>query len=202
MPPQPVGSDTQLQILIDRSLNGDAAAREGLLDHSCDRLLALTRKMFHDFPKLRRWEQTDDVFQKAMLRLHDALADVKVESVRSFFGLAALHVRWELLDMAKHYYGPRGIGKNHHTDGVPSVEPDGAIGKKFTQEPKDIDQWTFFHEQVQKLPAEELEVFDLLFYQNLTQEEAALVLGTSVRTLKRRWQNAKLKLNEACSEQR
>ena len=84
--PPVVGSDTQLQNLIDRALEGDTAAHEALLNHACDRLLRLTRKMFHGYPNLRRWEQTDDVFQNSMIRLHRALADGRncVSKVRMF----------------------------------------------------------------------------------------------------------------------
>jgi hypothetical protein len=108
-------SDTQLQILIDRVLAGDAAAYDALLDHACDRLLRLTRKMFrsqrfHHGRDLRRWEQTDDVFQNAMLRLHRALAEVKPESVRHFFNLAMLVIRRTLCDLVKHHLGPHGQG--------------------------------------------------------------------------------------------
>ncbi len=80
-------SDTQLQLLLGRALD-DEAARGALLDYTCDRLLRLTRKMFHARRDLRRWEQTDDVFQNALLRLHRALSEVKPESVRHFFNLA------------------------------------------------------------------------------------------------------------------
>jgi len=45
-----------------------------------------------------------------------------------------------------------------------------------------------------QLPPEELEVVNLLFYEGLTPAEAANVLGISFRTLKRRWQSAKLNL--------
>ena len=54
--PQCIGTDTQLQNLIDRSLGGDSAADDELLHHACDRLFRLTRKMFNGFPQLRRWE--------------------------------------------------------------------------------------------------------------------------------------------------
>ena len=46
-------SDTQLQLLIEKVLAGDEAARNALLDHACDRLLRLTRKMFHARRDLR-----------------------------------------------------------------------------------------------------------------------------------------------------
>ena len=195
--PQPpaVGTETQLQNLIDRGLNGDAAAHEALLNHACDRLLRLTRKMFRSFPSLRRWEQTDDVFQNSMVRLHRALAEVKVESVRHFFNLAAVQVRRELLDLGKHHFGPEGDAANHHTDGQPADDAGGSL-RDSAEEPDDLSGWSEFHALVEKLPPDELEVVNLLYYEGLSQEEAANVLGISLRTIKRRWQAAKVRLHE------
>ncbi|HQX51053.1 MAG TPA: sigma-70 family RNA polymerase sigma factor [Planctomycetaceae bacterium] len=195
--PQPlaVGTDTQLQSLIERGLNGDSAAHDALLNHACDRLLRLTRKMFHGYPNLRRWEQTDDVFQNSMVRLHRAMAEVQVESVRHFFNLAAVQVRRELLDLAKHHFGPEGNGAKHHTDGQPADDVGGALQR--ADEPDDLSGWSEFHAEVEKLNDDEQEVVNLVYYDGLTQEEAARVLGISFRTLKRRWQTIKLKLYEA-----
>lgn len=188
-------SDTQLQLLIDRVSVGDEAARSALLDHACDRLLRLTRKMFHAHRDLRRWEQTDDVFQNSMLRLHRALSDVKPESVRHFFNLAAVMIRRTLLDLAKHHLGPQGQGANHHTDGQPADDEGGSINDR-AEQPDDLEGWSAFHAQVERLPDEEREVVGLLFYEGLTQEEAATVLGVGLRTVKRRWQSARCLLRE------
>ena len=117
--------------------NGDAAAHDSLLNHACDRLLRLTRKMFHGYPNLRRWEQADDVFQNSMVRLHRAMAEVPVESVRHFFNLAAVQVRRELLDLAKHHFGPEGGGANHHTDGQPADDEGGTLHQN-AEEPDDL----------------------------------------------------------------
>lgn len=195
----PPGSDTQLQNLIQLATAGDEAARQALLDHACDRLLRLTRKMFHTYPALRRWEQTDDVFQNAMLRLHRALAEVQPESVRHFFNLAAVQIRRELLDLAKHHLGPQGAGANHHTDGQPADDEGGSI-HGHAEEPENVEDWTEFHGQVEGLPDEEQEVVNLLWYEGLTQQEAATVLGVSLRTVKRRWHSARLRLFEALSD--
>jgi RNA polymerase sigma factor (sigma-70 family) len=196
--PQPpvIGTDTQLQNLIDRSLRGNAAAHDELLHHACDRLLRLTRKMFHGFPQLRRWEQTDDVFQNSMVKLHRALAEVRVESVRHFFNLAAVQIRRELLDLAKHHFGPQGGGANHHTDGQPADEAGGSL-HSVTSEPQDLKSWSQFHIHVEALSADEQEIINLVFYEGLSQEEAAKLLGMSFRTFKRRWQTVKVKLSEA-----
>ncbi|HBJ33577.1 MAG TPA: hypothetical protein DDZ51_02215 [Planctomycetaceae bacterium] len=197
MPHSPIaGTDTQLQNLIDRSLQGDTAAHDELLHHACDRLLRLTRKMFHSYPKLRRWEQTDDVFQNSLVRLHRALAKVEVQSVRQFFNLAAAQVRWELLDLVKHHFGPEGNGANHHTDGQPGDDAGGALHVA-EGEPNSLEGWTEFHLQVEKLSQEEQEIINLVFYDGLSQEEAAKLMGLSFRTFKRRWQAVKWKLTEA-----
>src|SRR5512139_2169374 len=74
-------ADTKLHNLIEMAATGEAAARAALLDHACERLAKLTRKMLNGYPSLRRWEQTDDVLQNAMLRLHRAMENVEVESV-------------------------------------------------------------------------------------------------------------------------
>jgi RNA polymerase sigma-70 factor (ECF subfamily) len=190
---QPPG-DTRLQSLIDAVRGGDPRARELLLGHACDRLLVLTRRMFHGRPGLQRWEQTDDVFQNAMLRLHRALETVEVENVRHFFNLAAVQIRRELIDLGRKHFGPHGIGRNHHTDHQPGDEGGGTL-HAIKAEPADLGEWTAFHERVEALPGEEREVFDLLYYEGVLQEEAATILGCSVRTIRRRWNDAKLRLH-------
>ena len=189
-----VGANTQLQSLIDLSAD-DESARQALLHHACDRLLRLTRKMFHDFPNLRRWEQTDGVFQNSMIRLHRSLADVKPESVLHFFNLAAVQIRRELRGLVRHHFEPNGPGNNHHTDGLPADEAGGALHGE-TDEPNDPQQWSEFHGQVETLPEEEQEIINLIWYEGLSQEEAAKLLDISMRTVKRRWQSARMKLHE------
>ena len=41
----------------------------------------------------------------------------------------------------------------------------------------------------------------LIFYEALNQEEAAKVLGVSLRTLKRRWQSARCRLHTALNSE-
>lgn len=191
----PVGSDTQLQGLIDLAKSGDPKAKTLLLDHTCERLLKLTRRMLRGYPGLRRWEQTDDVFQNSLIRLHRALAKVEVESVRHFLNLAATQIRRELLDLKKHHFGLEGAARHHHTDHQPADESGGSISTR-AEEPDDLSMWMEFHATVEALPQELREVVDLLYYESLTQDEAAAILDISPRTLKRRWLEAKLALHE------
>jgi len=195
----PVGTDTQLQRLIDLGRAGDPKAKALLLDHSCERLLKLTRRMFNGYPGLRRWEQTADVFQNSLIRLHRALAEVELESVRHFFNLAAVQIRRELLDLKKHHFGLEGRAMHHHTDHLAPDEAGGALSAK-SAEPEDLTLWAEFHEAVIALPDDLREAVDLLYYEGLTQDEAAEVLSISPRTLKRRWHAAKVRLHKMLNE--
>src|SRR5262245_15846400 len=93
----------EIEACVERLKAGDKAARDDLLRISCGRLEGLTRKMLGGFPRVHRWEQTGDVLQNANLRLYRTLKDVTPQSAAEFFKLAALNIRRELLDLAKHY---------------------------------------------------------------------------------------------------
>ena len=64
------------------------------------------------------------------------------------------------------------------------------------EDPANLAAWAEFHAQVDRLPAEEREVFDLLWYQELSQAEVASLLNVSPRTVKRRWAAARLRLHK------
>lgn len=184
-----------LQSLIDRLKAGDTNAKDELVNCACDRLLRLTRKMLKSYPGVARWEQTDDVFQNAAIRLCRSLNDTKPESVKHFLNLAALHIRRELIDLARHHCGPEGTGA-HHDTGKEQAKSPIALASHTTLEPSKLAQWGEFHEKVEALPVEDREIFNLLWYVGVPQSEAAVVLNLSERTLQRRWQLVRLKIHE------
>lgn len=187
---------THLTNLLDRMRAGDVAAADQLLVRVGDRLERLARKMLHDFPGVHRWEQTDDVLQNALLRLVRSLRDVRPESVREFFGLAAVQIRRELLDLARHYRGR--LGPSVHQGSARTASADSGTDHDQPQradEPDDMAKWSHFHEEVDRLPAEEREVVGLVFYHGWSQAEIADLLQVSVRTVGRRWQSALLRLH-------
>jgi hypothetical protein len=108
---------TYLQHLLDRIQDGDAEARDDLIGACAQRLEALAGKMVRRFPRVRRWVETSDVVQNAVIRLLRALESTRPETTRGFFSLAATQVRRELLDLARHFYGPEGLGT--HQDSLP-----------------------------------------------------------------------------------
>ena len=96
---------------------GDEDARQRLIEHACERLRLITRKMMRGFPRVRRWEETDDVFTEAVTKLHRSLEAVQPATAQDFYRLAATQIRRVLIDMVRRYYGPEGLGARHQTTG-------------------------------------------------------------------------------------
>jgi RNA polymerase sigma-70 factor (ECF subfamily) len=191
-----------IQDRLDRLRAGDPAAREELIAIAAGRLTRLARRMLRDNPRIRRWEETDDVLQNATLQLYRALATVRPESVRDFFKLAAAQIRRELIDLARHHYGP--LGPAAHYESRAGADGDSSGGPTSPQDPADeshepgrLASWTEFHRCVEVLPDEEREVFHLLWYHELTQAEAAQLLGTSERVVGSLWRRARYRLHRA-----
>jgi len=189
-----------LEDCIERLNGGDSLARAELLNLTCDRLLRLTHKIKQSYPAVGRWEQTEDICQNASLKLYEALHNVQLNDARHFFRLAAKKIRETLLDMARHYQGPLGTGANHAT--LPPASPQDSFranpldGGEMTCDPRRVAEWTEMHEVIDSLPEESREMFDLLWYHELSQEEVASLIGLSTRQVKRRWRDAKLLLAE------
>ncbi|HEV3383466.1 MAG TPA: sigma-70 family RNA polymerase sigma factor [Gemmata sp.] len=198
---------TRIGACLARLRDGDNTARNELLTIASNRLEKLAHKMLRgEFNRVGRWLDTADVFQVAALRLWKALADVIPESPLHLHRLAARLIRLELLDLVRHYYGPQGLGANYESD--PAVRPGNADSTPVPSDPvapvnNPVQglQWAELHELVQNLPDEEAAVTDLLFYQGLTQEDAAGLLAVDVRTIQRRWQRARRKLGELLSNE-
>ena len=194
-------STTQLQLLIDRFNANDPGARDELLQRAGERLRRIARKMLQDFSRVKKWEDTDDVLQNALIRLMRALNAVSVASTAEFFRLAATQIRRELLDLARRYSGRESAAGKRASQTESSIAegPRGAARERgtTTHDPKALAAWSEFHKQIGALPDEEREVVDLLWYQGLTRMEVATLLKVSESTIKRRWLAGRLRLQEA-----
>ncbi|MCA9084860.1 MAG: sigma-70 family RNA polymerase sigma factor [Planctomycetaceae bacterium] len=191
-------SSAHLQKLLLQAADGDPAARDCLIERASERLLELTRAMLRtDFSRLKRWEETDDVFQHAAMRLYRSLAEVQPQSVRQFFGLAATQVRRTLIDLVRHHFGPEGHARQHDSR-YAGIKSEGI--KHHETQPETLEQWEHFHEVVGSLPPDELEAFSLVWYSGMSQKEAADVLEISERTMIRRMNRARLLIQESLGD--
>jgi RNA polymerase sigma-70 factor (ECF subfamily) len=152
------------------------------------------------FPDVRRWEETSDVLQQVFIRLDRALRTVAVTDAKHFLCLAADHIRFELIDLARRVRGASGPLGHHATpprgeDGRP-LPPDAAD----PDTPDALDWWQALHDEAGRLPEPQREVFALAWYNGCTQDEIARLLAVSVSTVKRRWEEAQVRLFDKLGE--
>jgi len=173
---------------------GNTQARDELVAFAAGRMQAATQRMLRRFPKVRRWEETNDVAQNAVIRLYKTLQKIVPHDARGFLALAAVHIRRELLDLARKYAGPQSHSANHQTSAfdqngrrISAVD----VAASLEDSPDETARWIMLHEAAEKLPDEERELFGLIWYLGMPQAQAAETLGCSLRTVKRRWESVK-----------
>jgi len=187
--------------LLQLQSSGEAGAEQArgkLVRHAAARLERLAHAMLRDYPRLRSWEETGDVLQNALLRLHQSLGAIQPETSRQFYGLAALQIRRELIDLARHYFGPQGEAAQRRFPSPLAADDESPLDAAVEREsrPPTLAAWGEFHEEVGRLPDKEREVVHLLWYEGLKQSEAAEILDVTERTVKNRWSSAKKLLQQ------
>lgn len=190
---------------LDRLVAGDPSARDRILELFATRLRALASRMLDRYPTVRRWDDTDDVFQNAALRLHRALGTLRPQSPHDVMMLAAAQVRRELLDLARRYAGPQSHAAHHATNLVAAdLDPDAAPfhTDRSPAPAASLDRWSLFHAAVDGLPAESRELFHLVWYLGADQQTIARLLDCSARTVKTRWRAARDAVRRALDGQR
>lgn len=148
--------------------------------------------MIASYPLLRSKADTDDLLQNFLIRLTKAIESIIPNSSVDFFQLASVLMRNELIDMGRKLFGKDGAKKNFEQP----TDPNLLDAKEPGEGPSGLLEWVEFHESIDKLPEEEKIVFQLIFYQEFTQDEVAELLGLSLKTVFRRWTKAKLILSD------
>ena len=199
-------STAVLQGYLARAMGGDATARRRLLEVTRDRLMRHARRHLHgSHARLKPFEQTDDVVQQLYLKILQNQDRFwvnahgrPVSTLAEFFGHSSAWMRDVLCDLLRKSYG--------RDDNRPAVLPlDGGRSEgglrhdpsSSTLDGAKVQRWTEFHEAVARLPDDLRAVFDMLWYQELPQAEAAALLGVAVPTVKLRWVKARLQMQEA-----
>jgi len=165
-----------------------------------DFLRQVSHNLLAGFPDVQRWDQTDDILQQAAMRLHRALQETTPESRRHLENLAALQVRRTLIDLGRAYSTRVGMNQQRWTPPHPGRDFSGLteIQSSSENDPQKIIEWVELHEQIEQLPAEEQEVFQLIWYRGLSKEDVAAIMDVDVRTIQRRWRAARETLANRC----
>ncbi len=194
--PDPSLNTVALQACLDRWQAGDRAAANDLLKMAIARLEKLARRMTRAFPNVRGVADTDDVLQNSLLRFLRTLQNLRPATTRDFFNLAAVHIRRELLDLARRTKNKRTVSIEANDSSTPTapepVAPDDTG--------PDAEHWVRFHEAVDQLPSEEREVVGLVFYHGWTQDQIAELFQVDVRAIRRRWKTAVAHLRELAGD--
>jgi len=172
-------------------------AHEELLRSVASQLERLARKMLRRFPGVQHCVQTDEVLQNSLLRLLRALREVQPTSMRDFFGLAAVQMRRELIDLARHF---ESLSQTTNLFDLPTITGSASPplwnpGADSVAQ-QDLERWSSFHQEVENLPVEEREVVSLIFYHGWKHQDIADRFDVCVQTVQRRWQRAMIELHD------
>jgi RNA polymerase sigma factor (sigma-70 family) len=199
-------STAVLQRQLERASTGDAEARRRLLELTRDRLMCHARRFLHGpYARLEPFAQTDDIVQQLYIKIlqnQDRFwvntDGEPVQTLAEFFGHTSAWMRDVLCDQLRKEYG--------RDDNRPAALPlDGGLSdtsprhepSSSTLDAEKLRRWTEFHEVVARLPYDLRAVFDLLWYQEMPQSEAAALLGIAVPTVKLRWMKARLQVQQS-----
>jgi hypothetical protein len=189
------------------------------LERATRRTYYLAKQMLSRSPHAGQWEQSADALPDALYRYLQFAKEITSGSARRFYNVASFRLRQLLLDLAHCHLGLHGAEFDQHsgpvgeavarsvgpgdrmssldewllfhrlTASVPEHEPMWPRGGVDT-----LEGWVVLHRLVGTPPPEELETFGLIWYQGLTQEEAADMLGVSAKSVECWWQAARLAL--------
>ena len=139
--------------------------------------------MLRRFPDVHRWEDTSDVFQNVLIRLDRALRARRSTPRTTSSG-------WPPATSA----GNSSTWPASPGPELPSAVAAPADPPDSTDDPYQLALWHEVHTRIDGLPDDDRRLFDLLYYQGLSQPEAAVLLNVPLRTLKRNWQTVRVRL--------
>jgi RNA polymerase sigma-70 factor (ECF subfamily) len=111
----------------------------------------------------------EDLFAGVSTRLYESLFEVPIRDIRHFYQIASLQIRRELIELCRK-------GESGGSD--------------------ELRQMADFYECVDTLPRRQREVFELIWYHEMSREEVAELLGADVAEIKRLWRWARLSLHD------
>ncbi len=153
----------------------------------------VSRRLLAEFPAVKRWDESDDICQQAAIRLFLSLQEVEIEDRRHLENLAATQIRRTLIDLARSYSRTAESNQRRWTP----HSRKGDVNNVLTQQPdqtgdsSQLLEWAELHIQVENLPDDLKEVFQMRWYRGLSNAAVAELLGCDVRSAQRKWRTAR-----------
>ncbi len=157
-------SPDRFRSLLSQIHAGSSSAEEVLIQELLPYLRDLVdRILVHQFPRVLSWVEIDDVLNASVLRLIRAMHSVELASAEDLFRLASTQIRREALDLIKAHCSTHRADSpmvcQSFTQDTEHLAP--VVGAK--EEVQESEEWSDFQVAVTRLPAEERQVFELLF---------------------------------------
>jgi RNA polymerase sigma factor (sigma-70 family) len=192
------GFTTRLGELLEAHAAGKPEAFDDIVRHAQDRLRRFASAMLRTSQVAREWHDTDDLLQGALIRLERALRDCQPTEATAFRKLATVQLKRELRDLIKALRRrKRDVGRVSRLDNpvdVGGTSPRAMDPADPATNHEHLLDWTELHDSIERLPDDQREVMDLIFYNGQTHEQAAALLGVASKTVQRRLRQAKEQL--------
>lgn len=188
-----------LQDLLDNLQRGEnvEAIKDQLVSRVFLRLQQLAHRMLYAYDRQKLDEETNGLVAEAYLRLNRSLEDLKPETVRQFFGLAALQMRRHLLDKLRAIHG-RGEMKRPKITSLTPESPDGSAIQLGVAAAENAFDGTSIDvlASLDKLEERQRECLVLQHWYGFTHQDIASLMGVSTKTVQRMTNLAFIQLNE------
>jgi RNA polymerase sigma factor (sigma-70 family) len=179
---------------LSRLKAGDQTAWNDLMSLAFDRLIDQCGRIIQqELSRPNPLITANSVLAEVYGRLRKAMEseNVRPQTAREFYGLAARNIRWQIQDM---------IRKPSHGQSEEGVLENLAGSRGMTTELLDREKWRRFWTAVDTLTPADREVFDLIWIHGMSQYEAADALGISRNQVDTVWRRIKLVIVKSCKD--
>ena len=190
--------EESIEALLKRVKAGDKAALNDFLTRVNNTITERVRAIRRRNPLVARYDQTGDIAQDVNIRLLQAIErGVIPETEAGFHALLGRHIRFALIDLARHYRRSDGTAANHYTPARDDSRVAPIDVPASGTSPGTLEKFEEFHQAIENLDEKHRVMFDLLWYQDKGRSEAAKILGITESAVGYRWVKARLALDEA-----
>jgi DNA-directed RNA polymerase specialized sigma24 family protein len=178
-----------IQELLERIAHGDSASKFELVELACARFRKIARNMLSvSYPEIDYDGVQSVQIANAAFEHMQGFVDLdpdKNTSAKEFLFQASRVIRTTLIDLAKRLCEWDGKSQAKSLRGIQLPEH---------ADPAKWRRTIGILESVDRLPLEQQQVVDLLFFQGCTPAEASTILGLDETTVKRKWAEARVHL--------
>lgn len=180
----------QMRRCLESLLLNDPNSQRDLQEYTVGRMRVLVERMYSRLPRLRHYEEIDDLLYQRAQTISETLRRTKPTDLASFLELMASQMRRSLEVLARDElsFGADQELSDPELRSTKSII-DGAVTLVDSRNSNSECSlsWSKFHTAADRLPSRERIVFYLLYYHEMSRIEAADLIGISQAELNQCW---------------